>query len=47
MLKTIETVLHAIGALITAAKWIVKFIGYCSKLIKERKSKPKPKPCAA
>ena len=27
-LKTAETVLLAIGAIVTAAKWIVKFIGY-------------------
>ena len=33
MLKKIETVLLALGALITAAKWIVKFIGYVGKML--------------
>ena len=43
MLKTIETVLLAVGALISAAKWIIKFIGYVGKMMK----KQRPKPCAA
>ena len=38
-LKTVETVLLAAGALITAAKWLVKFIGYVGKLMKQRKSR--------
>jgi hypothetical protein len=41
-LKTIEVILLAAGALITAAKWIVKFIGYVGKLLKQ-----KSKLCAA
>ena len=36
-LKTLETVLLAIGAIVTAAKWIVKFIGYIGKLVGKKK----------
>jgi len=39
--KIIETVLFAAGALITAAKCLLKFIGYMCKL---KKPKPKFKP---
>ena len=35
-LKIVETALMAVGALITAAKWIVKFIGYLRKLIEDK-----------
>ena len=35
--KTVETVLLAIGALVSAAKWVVKFIGYVSKIKKEKR----------
>ena len=38
--KTIEVILLAASALIAAAKGIIKFVGYISKL-----AKSKPKPC--
>ena len=38
-LKTFETLLMAVGALIAAAKWIVKLIGYLIKLSSQPKTK--------
>ena len=35
-LKIVETALMAVGALISAAKWVVKFIGYIRKLIEDK-----------
>lgn len=35
-LKIVETALLAAGALISAAKWIVKFIGYLRKLLEDK-----------
>jgi len=37
--KIVETALLAAGALISAAKWIVKFIGYIRKLLEDKAKK--------